>query len=328
LTSLALEALRVFDPAVYRQIFGSKAFLTNSADSAKEQVGELARQITEGAANKPAAMAILMELFPRVATAWNRRSRPTDEPAWFRDRRVAHPDMFDRYFHLTLAEGDISSAELEAVVTAPNRAAIAAGLKAFADRELLDVALNRLDNYKLEIPRETAAPFITALFDLGERIPEGARFWGGLLSADAHARRIVYWILKREPSTGERGKLLREAVNASDGLFLPLSFLSPYTNEPGAKGESDDLDLRPEDLDFLRSVLLARIRQRAADGRLEHSPGIGFILARWREWGEPEEPRAWARKLAGTTRGALTLLDGLAGRSYSDKGLGYFFESV
>jgi predicted KAP-like P-loop ATPase len=320
---LGLETLRVFEPAVHRRLFGMKEQLVGSAEH-DEQARIAIGEALMGSQNDGAASAILRGLFPRVAKASNRSLETTDETAWYRDMRACHADVFDRYFLLTLPEGDIAPAELEKLLSATaDQREFTRLLRVLVEQGAIAVALNRLDYYKTEIPREHAVGVIASLFDIGDELPEEPRFWGGIMSSVDHARRIVHWVLEKYPGPESRAPVLRDAVLQSGGLFLPVRYVSRYDDDFRQQEESQGPGLLPNDQEFLRTSLLGRIREFATDGRLSKVLSLGFILTRWRAWGEREEPRQWVERLIQTREGALAFLCGMSGRQDSADGVSH-----
>jgi len=89
-----------------------------------------------------------------------------------------------------------------------------AEFRALNERGLLGVLLDRLEAYKQKIDISNAVTFVTALFDIGDELPEDP---GGFftISPEMHANRIIYWYLKQEEDIGKRGEILKKAMNAT-----------------------------------------------------------------------------------------------------------------
>ena len=91
----------------------------------------------------------------------------------------------------------------------------------------------------------------------------------------------------------------------------------------GAKEKKpvEEQDVREEAIGSLQSVALETIRCHARDGTLLSAPRLATILARWEEWGDPEEARRWVALLELDDRLFLRLLQALASRA-SKQGVG------
>src|SRR5258708_27839825 len=170
---IALEVLRVFEPDVYHLLPKSKELLTKQND-ARVRLTDMEKRdslrlaaLIEAAqpGSKAAAREILEQLFPKVT--------PGNEEVFYRELRVCHPDVFDRYFLLSIPEGDVSQADLDALLASTNdRNQLVTKFKELKKQGLLAVVLDRLEAYKQEVNLADAVPFITALFDIGDDLPE------------------------------------------------------------------------------------------------------------------------------------------------------------
>ncbi len=172
---IALEVLRVFEPAVYHLLPRSKERLTERYDSQlrsnitdREKQERLKIEELVNAAQperKDVVEEILKQLFPKVTTG--------NDDLFYRELRVCHVDVFDRYFLLSIPEGDVSQANLDDLLASTNdRKQLVAQFNDFRKRGLLATVLDRLEAYKQQVSIEHAVPFITALFDIGDDLPE------------------------------------------------------------------------------------------------------------------------------------------------------------
>jgi predicted KAP-like P-loop ATPase len=311
---IALEALRVFEPEVYREIPPLKVMVTRLAGRGlygKEGDAET-RRILEALADRAAepnrnrVREIIKQLFPAIGWVFGGVQYPADRAEqWLREVRVCHPDTFDRYFHLVIPHGDISQVDIErALALAGDRKELIAHLRSLGARNLLGVALERLEAYKQQIDLKDAVPFITALFDMGEELPKAT---GGMfeIEPDMHVLRIVLWYLRRVDDQKQREKILEDAITATTGLYLPI-------RQVYLEGSADDPDSRLLDdaqLPQLRQLCLTKIRNAAQQGVLETHSKMGYLLYRWSDWAGPGEPRQWVSDLLGTDNGLLRFLE-------------------
>ena len=225
--------------------------------------------------------------------------------------------MFDRYFHLTIPEGDISQAQLDRILSlAGNHAGLVTEFRALNEGGLLGVLLDRLEAYKQKIDVSNAVTFVTALFDIGDELPDDR---GGFftISAEMHANRIIYWYLKQEEDIGKRGEILKKAMNATMGLYLPIIIASLDGNEEERKKDPDAFTVTDTDLEELHRICLKRIEQAVGSGALASHPKMLYILYRWREWKSPDSSRQWVEKLIDSGDGVLSFLTACLHRSTS-----------
>ena len=153
---IALEVLRVFEPGVYQRLSDAKTELTSLRDTAhdshdqNERTRKLIESIVDTGSQPVQAREIVKQLFPPVNWVFSGpRYGHSFAEQWFRELRLCHPDVFDRYFHLTIPEGGISQAQLDGILSlAGNREGLVAEFRALNERGFLGVLLDRLEAYK------------------------------------------------------------------------------------------------------------------------------------------------------------------------------------
>jgi predicted KAP-like P-loop ATPase len=322
---IALEVLRVFEPDVYRRIANSKFELTerrsslHGEDSYKRTEAAVESILSQAEKDKqPYVRELIKQLFPYTE---NIGYGEGFLEKWFRDLRVCHPDVFDRYFHLTIPEGDISQAELDTILSlAGNRQDLVKEFLVLRDRNLIEVALDRLEAYKQEIDVKHAIPFITALFDIGDEISDES---SGLLpfGAITHGWRILYWFLMKEGGPQRREDVLRQSIELTTGLYLPIDTISLEDDRQERKKDPNSFLVREEKLQSFIDLCVNKIRAAAESGLLENRRNMLPILYRWRKWTSPEEPGAWVQKTVESQSGAIRFLVALLQKSTS-QGMG------
>lgn len=321
---IALEVLRVFEPTVYQRLPEAKLELTNLRDQARdshdenERTRKLIESMVEAASQSGQVREIVKKLFPPVEWVFNGPVYGHDfTQVWFGDLRLCHPDVFERYFYLAIPEGDISQAELDRVLSlVGNREGLVIEFRALNKRSLLGVALDRLEAYKQKIDIQHAVSFITALFDIGDELPEDR---GGFfsISSDRHASRIIYWYLKQEMDIGKRGAILKEAMEATTGLYLPVRIASLEGDEEKRKKDPDVFYVNDADLGELHQICVKKMERAADSGVLASHPKMLSILNRWHKWVSPDKPRQWVERLVESHEGTLSFLTACLYRSMS-----------
>ena len=317
---IALEVLRVFEPAVYHLLASSKERLTKPYDSRGSSITEVAREdklrldTLVGAAqakSKAQVEEILKQLFPKVSAG--------NEDLFYRDLRVCHPDVFDRYFLLSIPEGDISQADLDALLALTNdRDQLVARFNEFKKQGLLAVVLDRLEAYKQEVSLENAVPFIAALFDIGDDLPEGQ---AGMfaLSTWMHASRIIRWYLLKEPDVAKRHSYLAQAMNLSEGLYLPVMKVAIETDSQKEGRVPSERLLDDTSVDDLKAILVEKIRKSAEKRRLASHPQMGTLLGIWAEWAGPDEPKVWVEYLTKSGEGLVAFLEAMTQKAVASR---------
>lgn len=285
-------------------------------DKTRRVVESIVDQAPE--ANRPQVREILKQLFPPAQWVFGGPGYgPGFEEEWYRDLRVCHSDVFDRYFHLTIPEGDISQAELDRLLSLlSDRESLVAEFRALGQRGLLSVTLDRLEAYKEKIDLQHARPFITALFDIGDELPdEPTGFFS--IGPDMHASRIIHWYLKQEKDSGRRAQILKEAMKTTTGLYLPVMDTSLEDSRQERQKDLDSFIVTEDEIKDLQKICVEKIQQAAESGALKIHPKMAYILYRWRVWASPEEPRKWVESLIEPENGILFFLTAFLQRSTS-----------
>lgn len=332
---IALETLRVFDYPLYRALPRIKQSLTGikasyGAANQEEEIRKEVREVADLAAEstRGAASEILKRLFPGAEWVFggtHYASGSSYEEEWLRELRVCHPEIFDRYFYLSVPQGDIAQGDIDRVLElAGDRSGLVDHLKGLQHRGILEIALDRLEAYKQTVPLEHADAFVTAFFDIGDLLPERrpGRF---AIEPDMHAVRIVHWYLKTEEKASRRAEVLKNAIRNSSGLYLPVMKVSIETSKEDRGRHPDAFLVEKDEIKELQTLCLEKIREAASKGRLLNHTRMAYILYRWKEWGTEEEPRDWALKQVTTSpTSALTFLAGLVNMSTSQQMGSYY----
>lgn len=323
----ALETLRVFESDAYKLIPSKKARLTRISrsinDFERREIDEAVDEICSKAngINRKTVRAIIEDVFPRAESHRNKgvlvasSYSHTFATTWRANFRVCHPAMFDRYFLLRLASGDVSPRDINQI------------LEVASDGRLLLEKLHSLKNsgdilstmYQLEdrldaIPLSSAVPFVSAFFDIGDDL--SGEHSMNLLSPVLRAGRIIYQYLKRKNLPQEEtGNLILEAAKrAQGGVYLIVTQAQDNDrNDPNNASESSDSFLIDEENNIkLKRLAVERIREAAKSGFLLKIPQLPYFLYRWKTWSEEEdlkkkeferegpersEPKKWLQKL-------------------------------
>jgi predicted KAP-like P-loop ATPase len=313
---IALEVLRVFEPTVYHILPQFKERLTKSYDfrSGKPDpdrvndanLNSIIEQSKPG--NSPAVEAIIKQIFPRLSSG--------NEERYYRQLRVCHPDVFDRYFLLSIPEGDISQVDLDTLLASTgDRNRLVSHFNELKKRGLLAVVLDRLEAYKQQVSLDNAVPFITALFDIGDDLPEEHQSGGFNITTWMHASRIVRWYLMTESDIKKRHLCLADAIGLTNGLYLPAMTIALENDSKREGTISSERLLDDAALDDLTALCLKKIRKTVNDGVLSGHPKFGEVLRLWLEWAGPQEPRAWIENYTQSSAGLIAFLEVMARRA-------------
>jgi len=314
---ISLEVLRVFEPEVYNALPALKDTLTrvegfgSSRSHAEAAEQNAIKAIVQKASeeHRKRVEEILTQVFPPISCVFAGVRYSSDHSdSWYRAHRACHPDVFDKYFQLAIPEGELSHEEVERIVAlAGDREAFVSELRATDKRNLLAVAIDRLQSYKETVSLDHAISFVTALFDIGDELPAGRLGISGI-PPDMHAARIVYWYLKREPEIARREDILKGCVKQTTGIYLPcfvVALEGDKTKESREQRErlADDTGVKD-----LQELCVAKIRQAATDGTLQRNPRFGELLSFWLAWSIGDEARNWVGTLIESRDGLLSFL--------------------
>lgn len=329
---IALEVLCVFEPDVYRMLINVKDELTgvakdyNSEKDTDERIDKQVKDLVNRASESKQIYVreILTQLFPRIkkisyGEGFSER--------WYRELCVCHPDIFDRYFHYAIPYGDISQSELDTVLElAGDREGLVAKFRDLNARSLLVVTLDRLEAYKEEIDIIHAIPFVTALFDIGDELPDepvGMSVFG----AETHAWRIIYWYLMKEADQQKRENILMESISLTTGLYLPVNTISLEDDRRERQKEPDTFLVRGEALQSFIDRCVSKIKSASESGLLEDHRKMLYIFYTWRKWTSPHEPGVWVTELVESDSGVVKFLTALLQKSTS-QGMGDYTVKV
>jgi hypothetical protein len=249
---------------------------------------------------------LIKQLFPPVEWAFGGTHYGSDwTEDWYRKLRVCSDDVFDRYFQFVIPKGDLSQAAVDRILAATgDREALRAELDALASQGLLEVAMDRLEDYKQQIPIAHAIPFVTAMFDACDQL-SSERSGMYELSPAVHAGRIILWYLKQEQDPAKRGEILRTALEQTDGLNLPLVFTSFIDSNKDEHGSPEEF-VTTNALQQLKDTCIRKIQSSLDAGRIPKN--LADTLSYWRAWAGPEGPTAFCNALIQTTDGLLQFL--------------------
>jgi len=296
---IGLEVLRVFEPDVYSGLLSAKEQLTSPRPSvslygekAERETRAVVESLVAGASeeHRDHVKALLVELFPGIGWVFD-ESKWTSADLFFRELRVAHPDVFERYFLLDTPHGDVSQSELARILaSAKSRNGLRSELEAMRVRGMLDVVLDRLEPYKEEFDLEHAIPIVTAIFDIGDGLRSDLRGFFDV-PPDMTAVRIVYWFLKKEPNRARRSAILEASIRETNGLYLPVKFVSLEDSDSRAT-KPDETLVDDHELELLKEACLEKLRHAASKDLILH-PELLYLLYRYREWAGEEEVQIW-----------------------------------
>jgi hypothetical protein len=281
---IALEAIRLFEPEVYRQIPSEKEVLTafprwthqKHEEDDKQRIEHLLSLASE--ANRDSVRQLLAEIFPPSNLRKGLRIQGGDvESRWFQQLRVCSYQTFDRYFQFATPVGDVSQADIDDMIAhMGDTAALRRIFDRLAELDLIDVMLSRVASLQETLPLGHAATFLSALYEITFPVRRHSLFE---TSARDRVRSITYWYLGRV-SEPDRLKVMTDALQSTKGIAaaIPTVALLGREFEPNSTALSffNEQDSR----DRLNKAALEAIRRAAKNdsGVAPESilPALGF----------------------------------------------------
>jgi predicted KAP-like P-loop ATPase len=114
----------------------------------------------------------------------------------------------------------------------------------------------------------------------------------------------------KETDIDKRGQILKEAINATMGVYLPISQTSwaEYSYEKPESAVPPLVTL--EAVSELKGICINKIRDTSKSDILRKNPHMLSVLYHWRKWSSPEESQKWVEELVQSKEGLLSFLTG------------------
>lgn len=273
---------------------------------------------------RPAASDLLGHLFPRWATAFGASDhRGSFLAEWRKTLRICHPEVFDTYFRWSPPAGEISLAEMHAIlVQAGNPEALAHTLLRLTG-ELGPNGVRRhwrlferLTDHIADIPIKNVELVLTAIFTVGDELLDRDDRWE--FSGDWILRRLVHYLLGRFANSEEGQGVLYRVCSSSGSLALMAEVINDLieAKEPTSIGISNTEGLVGPFMEF-RARFCEKVAAAAQTGALASSPRLGTVLHCWTDWSKLDAPEAWVDDLIKGDQGLATYLAAFLGTSSS-----------
>lgn len=313
---IVIECFRVFEPDIYKALASSKSLVTSTdrhenanLQKQKELEGILQKSSPD---MKEDVKSLLKQLFPPIEGllgGMNYSSSFSD--SWFKELRICHPDIFDRYFQFSIPQDKISQSDLDELLELTSKASeLFNKLKELKDKGQLKAALSQLDTYKQDISLEYTDSFIPALMDIGDEVEnESGGFTG--FSSHMHIVRIVLWYLRQDDSPASRAHRLLTAFQKSSGLSVMRRLLAGDERRR-EKEDKDELILLDDDgLEEGKKEFVAKIATVASTNpsNLLSNRHLAALLHNWEKWGEVADIKTWVRNAVKDKSDLLSFLD-------------------
>jgi len=329
---LAITGIQVFIPEVYYGIRDNKDIFSGvysdhrRSDVTKEQDKKRCDEIISRVNEPPQELLkdFLKRLFPKLESIYGNISYSYDYlDSWRRDCRICSPDIFDVFFRLSIARGEISQKEIETILSLGNNPdSFAEALLKLNEDERIIRFLERLEDYtRSDIPEENIEPIITVLMDIGDLFPEGDT---GFFAPDTPMRllRLFYQLSHRFDGHETRFNIFKRAIGKTTrSLYTVVHEVSIQDQQHAKYGSKETpepkekLTVNAEQLENLEKLACDKIEGWAEDGRLKKHRHLPSILFRWKEWGQQEKTNDFVNNMIKNDDGLIDFITSFLNKS-------------
>lgn len=319
---IAVECLRLFLPAAYDAIRTSPdEFCGYKASEDKARAETFHQGWLENVPVDLREMTkeLVQRLFPRLDSVWSNTHYTGDSlQRWRTELRVCVPDIFPAYFRLSLPEGAVTRADVNALLSAALDSAAFSNVLhsaltqktpkgASKARELLERLMDHLNN---ELDASHAEPVINALLDMGDQIVATDRTPGEFdFGSESRVGRVVYHLLMKI-GQADRCKVVSSALKKGYALrcgqYLILALVGEVEKE--AKGAGGNALISAADVEALKSAWVSRLTDLARQPDFIDHRSLAVLLDGWRHWGDEAQAKAWWAKVSSSDEGLTKLI--------------------
>jgi predicted KAP-like P-loop ATPase len=298
---IATEALRVFENESFRRIAASKELLTahHRGDTAERKgVREAIEALAADARHKERVQDVITKLFPNLGGVLGAMNYDQSwSSKWRRDLRLCHPANFDRYFFLTVADGDISERDLQALIAdVQDRLKLVGHFRSLLERGLLQATFERIEGDEGILKLADPVPLLTAMCDVGDNLPNVQGGFGNL-----PMNIFIIWrtraIVEKVEDPQRRLDLLKTVILDSTGLLGPIRIADAQQRPKESDGRERKYLVDENGAAELAQLAVGKIRTAARDRSLLTNEALSYVLYLWQEWAGPDEAKAWTNEI-------------------------------
>lgn len=342
---LAITGIQIFEPDIYygirnnKNIFSGLFGSTRGNNSDEEQEKEKCDSIIkQSKVLKPdRALEFLKRIFPRLNSIYGNMGYGDGFlKEWRKKCRICSPDMFERYFQLSISNNEITQKEMNSILElAADTSKFSSALLSLNENGKIGRFLERMEDYTGEdIPTENIQNIVSVLFNLGDLFPEGDIKFFGIFDTPMVLMRLVYQLTKRLDTQEQRFNVLKESIEKTETSLYPIVYEiglcgqehGRYTSKSDIKPESERR-VNETQLDELEHLVCNKIKTWAEDGRLAEHHHLSTILFRWKTWDDGKASLEFVAELIKTDKGLIRLLSAFLNKVTS-QGLGDYVAQI
>ena len=296
---IALEAYRLFRPAIHQAIRRNQTLLCGAASISTGRPQTTAEQLDvlllSSVPDPQNYRKGLMRLFPKLKSIW--ANTYGDMGRFVKQRRACVAEFFPTYFRLSLSDDVVPRSEIDAIMIH------ASDQEWLRDKLLLSVRetrrgggtraaliLDALNQNAEDVSIDNVAPLLGAIFSIADELDVEADEARAFSFGNNSLR--IHWLLRsltrdRTDLIQRSAILMKAARNASVGWLVDLanSAWSEYNPREGEELQSEgDCLVTESDLSKLTKLALDSIKRAAKDGTLLNHNDLPSLLYRWRNF--------------------------------------------
>ncbi|WP_285354614.1 P-loop NTPase fold protein [Pseudomonas sp. lyk4-R2A-10] len=311
-----IECLRVFEPDVYRELARSKEILTKNGIGKHEKEDSTAKLIASileksHSSTRSTVEKLIKYLFPTIEWAIGGTGYSGEYlKTWHREMRVCHHTNFDKYFQLSIPDGELSNSDLQEMLSLTSSAEdFAAFIITLKERGILKNSLAQFESFSEIIPTSDGYDFIKGILDIGDVVDHEVTGYT-MFSSNTHLVRLVVAFLRRVEDIEDRGMLLLRCFQNTTGISIVEHILQSEEN----RREKSDANLVLLDNEFnkLKDEFVNKLDEMANNRPSElinHEHLVSFLY-RWSRWGDKNKVIEWLKSETKSEEGAILLLKG------------------
>lgn len=275
---MLIEALKVFYPKHYEFVKHNSSYFLSSYDShsgsilenkeakkkeLQEHLDILGKSLTNR--ERKAVLDLLKELFPRLKEAFENSFYHRGPLEWYKAKRIASPEYFNRYFSYCVLKGEISDVSFDSFILIAKEMEIEEvkqSLEKLIKSSSAKNYLHRIRSLEEDLDWETSKKIAVAIGMSGELFPEdNSVFNFGFDQTNSQAAIFVYQLIKNHMNQEQKLELAEQIIKTAQ----PFDFAQTI-NYWFRSGESEeDKIFSLDEYNSLALVSINRALREAGD---------------------------------------------------------------
>ena len=327
---IAIHAIRIFAPSVFRFIVGNRGLMTDSdlmlvLDESEQKEGRirLMKSVLESvdSHDRDAVNTIMETLFPIWEPQTGRyHFSDGSHSDWRREKRICSVDFFDFYFRLSIPDGAIPSYEVKAILELANSPSAFREALVRIESEMMPGGVSKLEKFLKHAPdyikgsatSELVGHLVNGLYSCGDRLfnkLERQQF--PFQTRDWQLFRLVLRAFEEVRDSASRFKIAKDAFTTGDALSLMSLSLLVWIEKAEGKGDPIQRPLFSlEETTELMDVFIHKVEDSAANGSLRNTPYLDRVLGLWASHRSREKTIDYTTTLASDDSGLADIVVG------------------